>query len=116
MTLGPALSDLFLRSDLASDFTGTDGTLGTGAPLQNSQCSVDVANSSAVLSGTTLTVTLPITFTNAFLGEKNIYIFGPGTGWLTGATYAPVGTYTVTAPAVVRHQGPPEGPPRRSRQ
>lgn len=96
--LGPAASWIFLFSDLASNSTGTDGTLGAGPPLQNSQCSIDVAHSSAVFSGSTLTLTLPITFTGAFLGQKNVYEFGPGTGLPDGAPYTPVGTFTVTAP------------------
>lgn len=98
---GPQPTDLFLFSDLASSFTGTSGTIGTGTPLQNSQCSIDVAHSSAVFSGSagsTLTLRLPITFTAAFLGTKNIYEFGPGTGMADGAPYTPVGTFTVTAP------------------
>jgi hypothetical protein len=98
LMLGPGASWIFLYSDLASSFTGMDGTLGTGPALQNSQCTVDVAHSSAVFSGSTLTLTLPITFTDAFLGQKNIYEFGPGTGMPDGAPYTPVGTFTVTAP------------------
>jgi M6 family metalloprotease-like protein len=98
LVYGAVPSGLFLFSDLASSFTGTSGTVGAGPALRNSQCSINVAASSAVLSGSTLTLQLPITFTPAFLGQKNVYVFGPGTGWPTGAPYTPVGTFTVTAP------------------
>ena len=94
----PGSSQISLLGDLASSWIATDGTIGTGPALQNSQCSIDLAHSSAVLSGTTFTVQLPITFTTAFLGKKNIYMFGPGTGWPAGAPYTPLGTFTVTAP------------------
>jgi hypothetical protein len=57
-----------------------------------------VAASFAQLAGSTVTVQLAITFTSAFVGQKNVYAFGPGTGWLLGASYAPVGAFTVTAP------------------
>jgi len=95
---GAVPSSIFLFNDLASSSTGTSGTLGSGPPLQNSQCSVNLAASSAALSGSTLTLRLAITFTAAFLGRQNVYVFGPGTGWPTGAPYTPVGAYTVTAP------------------
>jgi hypothetical protein len=91
-SFGPRLTDIFLFSDMASDSTGTSGTLGSGPSLENSQCSLNVAVSSAELSSFTLSVRLAITFT----GKKNIYLFGPGTGWPLGASYSPVGTFTVT--------------------
>jgi M6 family metalloprotease-like protein len=98
LVYGSIPSQIFLFGDLASNFIGTTGTLGSGPTLQNSQCSVNVAATSAVLSGSTLTMTVPITFSAAFQGQKNVYIFGPGTGWSTGAPYTRVGTFTVTAP------------------
>ncbi len=114
MVFFPSVNNISLYSDLvSSSWTSTQGTIGTGPPLQNSQCSVDVANASAVFSGTILTLRLPITFTSAFAGEKNVYIFGPGTGWPGGATYAPVGTFTVTGPPsrdAGRSISPPQAP------
>ena len=108
----PSTFQISLFSDLASSWIATDGTIGTGPALENSQCSIDVAKSSAVLSGTTLTVQLPITFTTAFLGEKNIYMFGPGTGWPAGAPYTPLGTFTVTTPSDGRQAGSSHEPSR----
>ncbi len=114
MVLGPAPSAISLYDDLASSSTFTYGTLGTGRALRNSQCTIEVAASSAVFSGSTLTLTLPITFTDAFLGQKNVYVFGPGTGWSSGAPYTPVGTFTVTAPPTGNeHQENPAHEPTR---
>ena len=113
MIITPSLPGAYaisLRADLATSWITTDGTIGTGPALQNSQCSIDVAKSSAVLSGTTLTLQLPITFTGAFLGQKNVYVFGPGTGWPAGAPYTPLGTFTVTAPSDGRQAGSPHEP------
>lgn len=90
-------SSIFLFGNVANAGTGMYGTFGTGQPIHNSQCSVNVAASTAVLTGSTLTLTLPITFTSAFTGQKNIYVFGPGTGMLSGASYSPIGVFTVTA-------------------
>lgn len=109
----PAAFAISLRADLATSWTTTNGTLGTGPSLQNSQCSIDLAKSSAVWSGTTLTLQLPVTFTDAFLGTKNIYMFGPGTGWPAGAPYTPLGTFTITdASTDGRHAGQPHDPSR----
>jgi len=98
LVYGSIPSQIFLFGDLASNSVGTNGTLGSGPTLQNSQCTVNVPATSAMLSGSTLTMTIPITFSAAFQGQKNVYIFGPGTGWPTGAPYTRVGTFTVTAP------------------
>ena len=50
-------------------------SLSSGATLQNSQCSVSLAGSSATTSGTTLTLNLAMTFKSAFAGAKNIYMY-----------------------------------------
>jgi hypothetical protein len=93
--LGPSLTSIYLFADQAA--TGaSNGALGSGPPLANSQCILDTAASSAQLTGSTLSVQLAITFTPTFAGRKDIYIFGPGTGWPLGASYAPVGTFTVS--------------------
>ncbi len=102
--------NIALDPDLASAPTGNapvNGTLGSGPPLTNSQCTLDLANSSASLSGSTLTLNLALSFQPSFDGEQNIYVFGTGTGWPLGASYAPLGTYTVTARSVRR---PPKLP------
>jgi M6 family metalloprotease-like protein len=101
LVYGAVPSGLFLFGDIANAGTGTSGTIGSGSTLENSQCTVNVAATSAVLSGSTLTLQVPITFSAAFLGQKNVYIFGPGTGWSTGAPYTPVGTFTVTPAPVL---------------
>jgi hypothetical protein len=48
-----------------------------GAPntLQNSQCSLDVAATTAALSGNTLTLSLALTFQPSYAGAKNIYLY-----------------------------------------
>jgi imidazole glycerol phosphate synthase subunit HisF len=74
--------------------------LGTGTPLSNSLCSVDVTAATAVGAGNTLTVTFPVTFTGAFSGAKNIYLYvasmsGQNSGYQT------MGTWTVPGPVPV---------------
>jgi hypothetical protein len=62
--------------------------------LQNSQCSLDLAASSATPSGSNLTLALRITFAPSFAGVKNVYMLagsagGTNTGWLTRGTWTP---------------------------
>lgn len=77
--------------------SSTVGTVGSGT-LSNSQCSVNLASSSASLSGNNMTVTLAMTFTASFQGAKNVYMraqtdAGVNTDWQLR------GTWTVPPPA-----------------
>ena len=72
------------QSSLAVGATGT---------LQNSQCSVNVGASSVTLSGTTLTLNLALSFTPAFAGSKNIYMYVQNA--TLGSSLTQEGTWTV---------------------
>ena len=70
------------------------GALGSQGTLQTSQCTLNLANSSAVWSGNTLAVALSLTFSSSYSGPQIISaeafgfsVIGPG--WRT------VGTWTV---------------------
>jgi hypothetical protein len=69
-------------------------TLGAASPLQNSQCSVNVAATTVLLSGNTLILNLAMTFQAEFAGSKNIYLYA---GDLSGANsgWRELGTWTV---------------------
>jgi Zn-dependent metalloprotease len=69
------------------------GTMGSGT-LSNSQCTLNLAGSSATPNGNDLTVVLDITFSGSFTGLKNIYMLaesgavgGGGTGWILRGTW-----------------------------
>jgi hypothetical protein len=76
------------------DDAGTNGpwmSLGSGT-ISNSQCTVDLALSSAAPSGNDLTLNLRITFNAAFGGAKTIYMravsnYGSTTGWIQRGTF-----------------------------
>ena len=63
--------------------------LGSPVVLKNSQCQVGAVTAAA--SGLSQIITLSITFTAAFSGTKNIYMFGSdaglNTGWVLHGTY-----------------------------
>ncbi len=79
-----ATNQVFLLNDAGLAYN--TGTLGSATPLQNNQCSINLAASSAVPSGNTLTVNLAMTFKSpAFTGAKNVFMFGTNgaqnSGW-----------------------------------
>jgi hypothetical protein len=85
---------IYLANDAGSWLPGI--TLGSSATLENSQCSLNVGQSSASASGATLTLNLAITFETAFAGAKNVYMYvqnaTQNSGWVQR------GTWTVSLP------------------
>ncbi len=84
-------NQVFLLNDGATAWLGPV-TLGTATSVQNSQCLVNAASSSASGVGNNLTVNLNFTFKPAFAGAKNVYMQvqdngGLGTGWQPRGTW-----------------------------
>ena len=80
----PAVPDERCRNRLARAIT--PGAFGT---LQNSQCVLDGATSSAVAAGTNLTVNASVSFKPAFIGSKNIYLLATDTKNSKSSAWAP---------------------------
>jgi hypothetical protein len=80
-----ATNTLFLLNDAGTAYASA--MVGSSGTLQNSQCAITLGGSSTVmLSGTTLTLNLAMTFTPAFNGAKNIFMYaanaaGTNSGW-----------------------------------
>jgi hypothetical protein len=94
----PALNSVTLGNNAYTSLLGPM-TLGTATTLQNSQCIVNGATSSASWSGNTLTLKLSLTMESAFAGPK--YIFGyaiTGGGLVSGWQTLGVWTVPGTAP------------------
>jgi len=87
--------------------------LGSPAVLKNSQCQVGAVTAAA--SGLSQIITLSITFTAAFSGTKNIYMFGSdaglNTGWVLRGTYLVAAGGLPVANSVVPTSG--SGPAQR---
>jgi hypothetical protein len=89
----PSDASVSLQNDLATSWFV--GALGSGT-LSNSQCTINLAASSASASGSNLTLTLSVTFKTSFGGDKNIYMLaksnsGLSSGWkLRGSWTVPV--------------------------
>jgi sugar lactone lactonase YvrE len=64
---------LYLQSDNGLDWSLGD-QLGQTGQLSNSQCSITVSGATATPSGNTLTLTLPISFTDSFSGPQTIWL------------------------------------------
>jgi hypothetical protein len=92
-----AQNALSLLTD-AGSAPGASLTPGSGTQ-QNSQCQLNGAGSSLSSAGNILTLNLAITFKDAFTGAKTSYLQATNPAGSTG--WAPKGTWTVPAPAVV---------------
>ena len=88
---------------------------GSGMPLSNSQCTVNVAASSFSGAGNELTVNVSVTFAVTFTGEKNVYMQARDNGglasdwlllgswWPNSGTSAVVNRYRLYNPFSVSH-------------
>ncbi len=99
-----ALNEIYLASDTGA-WQGPI-PLGSTGTLQNSQCSVNLAASSATATGNTLTLNLALIFTAGFAGSKNIYMetqnASHDSGWSQFGTWTVAGgTQSVSQPAPV---------------
>lgn len=90
----------------------TSGALSGGSTLQNSQCAINLAGSSASVSGNTLTLNLAMTFKSTYAGAKNIYMYASNasnmtSGWQARGTWTVpgVGGPTVTADSATPNAG-----------
>ena len=90
-------NNLYLMNDAGTSWTGpmNPGTAGT---LQNSQCSVNLDNSSASRSGNNLTLNLAITFNSSFAGNQSIRMKADDNGGQTSGWQIP-GSWSIP-PAV----------------
>jgi hypothetical protein len=81
---------LFLINDAGTGWF--PGIPGGGGVLQNSRCVVSLPGSSVSENGSTLTVTLDVTFAPVFRGTKNIYMYadndaGANSRWRTRGSW-----------------------------
>lgn len=98
----PSTGQVWVDNDLDSGWSN-DIVLGRAGTLQNSQCAVNVANSSAASSGGSYIVTLAMTFKTAYAGAKSVYGYLTTNGGQNSAWQA-LGTWTVSAPVVTAAQ------------
>ncbi len=105
----PSTNQVGLLNDASTAWT--TATVGSATTLQNSQCSLNLAAASVAQSGNTMTVNLTITFTSAYAGAKNIYMYaadisGANTGWLQrGSWTVPGADGTPAAVSVTPNSG-----------
>ena len=98
---------VYLLNDAATLWMS--GYRGSGATLQNSQCSIQLSGTTVTGSGNTLTLTLPVVFKPAFAGPKTIFMYaanvtGTSSGWQTLGTWT-AGAIAVTADSTAPNAG-----------
>ncbi|MBI3473450.1 MAG: matrixin family metalloprotease, partial [Candidatus Solibacter usitatus] len=100
----PATNVILLANDAGTAWAGST-PLGSAGSLQNSQCALDMAGSSASGAGNNLTLNLPLSFKPALAGARNIYMGALNrssifSGWQIKGTWT-VTTGTPQPPAPV---------------
>jgi phage baseplate assembly protein gpV len=104
-----ATNQLFFLNDAGTTWSSPVAP-GTAVTLSNSQCAINVAAASVTASGTNLILNLPVTFTAAYAGAKNTYMYAAGSsassGWqLMGSWTAPATSEVVSDVSVAPNSG-----------
>ena len=88
-----APSTIFVNSDSGSNWAAS-GTLGASGTIENSQCRLNLAASSAAGSSSNLTLNLAVTFKSGLQGQQNIYMaVADNTG--LASSWQQMGTWTI---------------------
>jgi len=95
--------------DAGGPFAGSLSLNGGAATIQNSQCSVSGAGSSAMKSGNTLTLTLSIAFSAAFAGDRIVWVAGRDAAGANNTDWQALGTLTVNTAISVTFYVAPNG-------
>ena len=103
-----ATNQINLAQDSGAAFL--TATPGAATTLANSQCSLNVAGTSVVRNGNTLTLNLPMTFLPAYAGAKSIYMYaadvsGSNSGWQQPGTWTVPGGSGPAAVSVTPNSG-----------
>ena len=96
-----ATNGLFLLNDAATVWLPAAPE--QAVTLSNSRCSINAGAASVTSSGTDLTLNLPVTFTTAYAGAKNTYMYAAGSSANSG--WQAMGSWTVPAPSPVLSVG-----------
>ena len=88
----PGSKTVYLANDSGASWSSA--VAGSSAVLQNSQCSLAASKLSVTGAGTQLTVSVPLTFTSAFAGQKTTYTRVADQAGST-TSYQTEGTWTV---------------------
>ncbi|HEX5432074.1 MAG TPA: SBBP repeat-containing protein, partial [Bryobacteraceae bacterium] len=94
VSYSPASNQFTLANDDGSP--GSTPVNPGGGTAQNSQCTLNGSGSSAAISGSTLTLTVSLSFEPGFGGGKTVYLYAADSGGNTG--WVSRGTWTVTVP------------------
>jgi len=81
--------------DAGGPFAGSMAVNGGNGGIQNSQCAVSGAGSTVGTAPNTLTLTLNLTFTGAFSGNRVVYVAGRDQAGGNNTGWQAIGTWTV---------------------
>jgi hypothetical protein len=93
VTYSPGTNQLFLYNDAGTGASAAV-TPGSSAQVSNSQCTLKGTGSSFSKSGNNLTLSVALTFTGKFSGQKKVYLYawgndGLNSNWVQKGTWTP---------------------------
>jgi hypothetical protein len=103
----PAANQLELLNDAGTAWLAAI-TIGSTAVSQNASCIINAAASSTQTAGSVLTLNVALSFTAAFSGTKNFYIFGADNSGLS-LPWTQVGTWSSNANPTLVFASPVSG-------
>ena len=91
----PQTNQLYLANNAGNAWMTPALTPGVSGTASNSQCTLNAATSSVATSGNDLTLDVALTFSNAVVGQQNVYLYAGGlsglnSGWVKEGTWTPI--------------------------
>jgi hypothetical protein len=84
---------IYLLDDAASQWLSAP--LSGGGTLQNSQCVIALDATTVSIGGSTLTLTMAVTFTPTFAGVKSVMMYATNAAGIDTGGWEPRGTWNV---------------------
>jgi hypothetical protein len=99
--IGYSFGQLWLTNDAGTALLGPVA-LGSSATVSNSQCTIGGGSGgTASTSGNSLTISVPVTFSNSFAGTQSIWAYAEDWGSGLNSGFEPEGSWTVDTPAAI---------------
>jgi hypothetical protein len=89
----PATNRMYLYDNAGTALEPTGVTPASSGSASNSQCTLNGTGSFFSVSGNDLTLNVALTFSDSFVGQKNVYLYAAGlngnSGWVKEGTWIP---------------------------
>jgi hypothetical protein len=101
----PQGNHLYLANNAGNVWIPPALTPGATGTASNSQCTLNAGSGSVTTAGNDLTLSVALSFSNTFVGEKNVYLYAAGisgrnSGWVREGAFTVLTPQTITFDAI----------------